>query len=112
MSGALPEFVYTLRPKRVDMLLSGPSPEEAETLRDHVSYLERLAEEGRVLLAGRTQTEDESTFGIVLITAASEADANDIMTNDPAIRGGIMAGQLFPYRIAVVSPTILTNRSA
>lgn len=101
------QYIYTLRVTRLEMLSTGPSAEESEVLQQHVSYLEHLTVTGNVLLSGRTQTTDASTFGIVIINATTEERATEIMANDPAIRGGVMSGELFPYRIALVSPDIL-----
>jgi uncharacterized protein len=103
------QFIYTLRPCRLEMLTSGPTPEESVALAAHVQYLEDLAGEGAVLLAGRTQTADEQTFGIVILEVGLESDAQTIMKSDPAILNGLMTGQLFPYQIAVASPNIATK---
>jgi uncharacterized protein len=101
------QYIYTLRVCRLEMLQSGPTPEEATAIQKHVDYLARLSAEGIVLLAGRTQTTDENTFGIVIINFTSEEEAKGIMESDPAIVAGVMAGGLAPYSIAVVSPRIL-----
>ncbi len=85
------------------MLIEGPTPAESAVLDQHLAYLEQLAVEGVVLLAGRTQTRDPGTFGIVILEAGSAGEAQRIMTRDPAVREGIMRAQLFPYRIAVIS---------
>ena len=103
------QFIYMLRPRRLGMLTSGPTPEESVALAAHVEYLEELAGEGVVLLAGRTQTADEQTFGIVILEAGLESDAQAIMSSDPAILNGLMTAQLFPYQIAVASPDIGTK---
>lgn len=100
------QYVYLLRPRRLAMLTEGPTPEEGEALAGHVAYLERLAAEGDVLIAGRTQTTDEHTLGLVVLQAASEKAANRVMNGDPAVAGGVMSAALFPYRIAVLSPHI------
>jgi uncharacterized protein YciI len=70
----------------------------------HVSYLERLAAAGVVLLFGRTQTTDPGTFGIVIFRAASSAEAGQLMADDPAVRAGVMRAELFPFRVAGASP--------
>jgi uncharacterized protein YciI len=98
----LRQFLYTTHPTRLQMLTDGPTPEERATVGRHVDYLSQLAEQGVVLLAGRTQTRDEHTFGIVILQARSEEAAQAIMRNDPAIAGGVMRGTLYPYRIAVL----------
>lgn len=91
------------------MLSAGPSPEESDILQQHVSYLEQLVGAGQVLLAGRTQTTEASTFGIVIIASTSEARATEIMAGDPAVLHGVMLAELFPYAIAVVSPDIVAD---
>lgn len=35
---------------------------------------------------GRSQNNDENTFGIVIFRASSEAKASEIMENDPAVK--------------------------
>ena len=85
------------------MLRSGPTPEEARIVGEHLNYLKKLAGEGVVVLAGRTQNADETTFGVVILNAADEAAARAIMENDPAVKGAVMSATLFPFRVAVQS---------
>ena len=54
-----------------------------------------------VLMAGRTLVAGPDTFGIVVFTAASLAEADAVMRSDPAIAQGVMRCELFPYRVAV-----------
>ena len=96
-----PLFLYTTRPGRLGMLTEGPTEEEARIVSAHFDYLEGLAAQGVLLLAGRTQDADATTFGIVLFQAAGESEARAIMKNDPAVRHGVMLGELHPYRIAI-----------
>jgi uncharacterized protein YciI len=96
------QFLYTTHPTRVEMLTHGPTPEEDETVGRHADYLKDLAERGVVLLAGRTQTRDAQTFGIVILRAESEDAARAVMERDPAVAGRVMRATLYPYRIAVL----------
>jgi uncharacterized protein YciI len=84
------------------MLSEGPTAEEEAILAEHFNYLKALAEQGVVQLAGRTQTTDESSFGIIIFRAETEAAARKIMNDDPAVREGVMLARFFPYRIAIV----------
>lgn len=81
------------------MVTRGPTDEEASILSDHVNYLEGLTRQGVVLVFGRTQNNDSSTFGIVIFRAESEDAARSIMNNDPAVKKGIMRAELFPYKV-------------
>ncbi|MBT7371691.1 MAG: hypothetical protein HN816_13650, partial [Gammaproteobacteria bacterium] len=90
------QFIYVLRPVRLEMLTEGPTATESEAVSAHVAYLEENAAAGTVLLAGRSQTADEDTFGIVILKAASLEAAAEFMANDPAIKGDAMSARLFP----------------
>ncbi len=97
------QYLYTIHPTRLEMLPNGPTPEEAEIVSQHFSYLEGLTERGVVVLAGRTQNTDESSFGIVIFNAQSEEAAREVMENDPAVKNGVMRAKLYPYRVALMA---------
>ncbi len=94
------EYLYRLNTVRPGMVTEGPSVEEASILEEHVSYLAGLTDRGVLLLAGRTQNDDDSTFGVVIFRARSDESARDIMNGDPAVEGGIMKAELFPFKVA------------
>jgi uncharacterized protein YciI len=82
------------------MVTEGPSEEESSILEEHVAYLQELTDRGVLQLAGRTQNQDDSTFGIIIFSAESEDSARSIMNDDPAVKHGIMKAELFPYKIS------------
>ena len=84
------------------MVADGPTPEEAETVSRHLAYLKDLTEKGVMILVGRTQNSDESTFGIAIFEAEDEIAARTIMENDPAVAGGVMSAALYPYKVALM----------
>jgi len=96
------QFIYVLKPTRLGMLTEGPTPEERDTVSRHFAYFKDLTEKGTMILMGRTQTNDESTFGIAVFEAEDESAARRIMENDPAILGGVMTATLYPYKIALM----------
>ena len=98
------EYLYTLRPTRPEMLRDGPTGAEAAVLEEHEAYLGRLAADAILILAGRTQTTDPSSFGIVVFRADSPEAAEAIMLDDPGVRGGVMRSELYPYRVAFRGP--------
>jgi uncharacterized protein YciI len=100
MSGAR-QYLYIVRPTRVGMLVEGPTDTESAVLARHFEYLERLMQEGTVLTAGRTLHTDERTFGLVVLAVESEARAERVMREDPAVLEGVMSAELFPYRISL-----------
>lgn len=99
---ARPQFIYVLKPTRLEMLTEGPTPEEAETVSRHFAYLKDLTEKGVMILVGRTQNRDESTIGLAIFEAEDESAARTIMENDPAVVRGVMRATLYPYRVALM----------
>lgn len=94
------QFLYRLRATRLGMVTDGPTEDEQTVLEAHGAYLKDLAEKRVVRLAGRTQNEDETTFGVVVFEARGDAEARRIMNDDPAVKGGVMRAELYPFRIA------------
>ncbi len=98
------QYLYRIQPTRPAMLTDGPTEREAELVGQHFNYLKQLMEQGVVILAGRTQNTDPSSFGIIIFNAGSEEAAEAVVQNDPAVRNGVMRAELFPYRIALLAP--------
>lgn len=96
------QYLYFLKPTRLGMVSDGPTPEEAETVSRHFAYLKDLTEKGVMILVGRTQNSDESTFGIAIFEAKDESAARTIMENDPAVAGEVMSATLYPYKVALM----------
>jgi len=98
----LQEYLYLIRPARLEMLTIGPTPEEQAIVAQHFSYLEALVAAGVVILAGRTQTADADSFGIIIFRAVDDAAARVIVQDDPAVRQGVMLATLYPYHIGLM----------
>ena len=86
------------------MLTEGATEREAAIVAEHFDYLTALAQEGKLLLAGRTQNRDSTSFGIAIFCADSDEDAQRMMANDPAVKNGVMRAELFPYRVGILAP--------
>jgi uncharacterized protein YciI len=96
------QWLYYLKPARLGMVTEGATPEEVETVSRHFAYLKDLTEKGVMILMGRTQNNDENTFGIAIFEAENEAAARQIMKNDPAVIGEVMHATLYPYKVALM----------
>ncbi len=96
------QYLYRIQPTRPEMLTEGPSEEEAALVSKHFTYLQELTKAGSMILAGRTQNVDPSSFGIVIFRAESETAAERILQEDPAVAGGVFRGELFPFKTALV----------
>ncbi len=100
------QYLYRIQPLREGFLVES-TPDEDRIVTEHFHYLQRLTEEGVVLLAGRTLNTDPSCFGIVIFVAESEEAARELVQNDPAVRASVFRAELFPYRVALAGPGIL-----
>ena len=96
------DYLYKIQPTRLGMLSEGPTPDEAAIVSQHFDYLSGLVDQAVVVLAGRTLTTDECSFGIVIFRAESDEDARSVVQNDPAVKAGVMRAELYPYRIALM----------
>jgi uncharacterized protein YciI len=97
----LQQFITILNPTRIGMLTDGPTEFEEKTVSAHFEYLKELEKKGIVLLAARTLTEDEKTFGIVIFMAKDMDAARQVTANDPVIMNRVMQAEVFPFRIAL-----------
>ena len=96
----MPRYLYRITPTRPEMLLQSTS-EEDRVVANHFAYLQEHADAGTVLLAGRTQTADAASFGIIIFEAPDDVDAEAFVAADPAVQGRVMHAELFPYRVAI-----------
>ena len=53
------------------------------------------------MMAGRTENNDHSSFGLVIFKAELEKLAREIMHDDPAVKKRVMRAELYPYHIAL-----------
>lgn len=67
----------------------------------HFAYLKTLLAQGRLILAGKTAGNDETTFGLVIFEAVDDEEAKRIMENDPSVKRGIMRATCSSYHVAL-----------
>ncbi|MFZ5352567.1 MAG: YciI family protein [Bacillota bacterium] len=103
MENSKKQYIYIIKP--IPRLLdeNNWTDEDRAAIGRHVEALEKYKSEGRLILAGRTQTLNEKTFGIVIVEAGSEDEAYSMMINDPAVKEGLMTAELYPYKVAIMA---------
>ncbi len=100
----MPTYMYRIQPVRPAMLSEGPSDEEARIAGEHFAYLQRMRDEGWLILAGRTLNEDYSAFGIAIFQARDDEHMRAITAADPGVAQKLFRAEWFPYRIALHAP--------
>jgi uncharacterized protein YciI len=96
-------FIYdlALQPDYQDPASWNAQVEEVFT--QHADYLNHGIRQGRVMFVGRTDTLPKDNYGLVVLEAENQADAEEFMHGDPAVARGVMRGRAFPFRILKVT---------
>ncbi|HUG10384.1 MAG TPA: YciI family protein [Opitutaceae bacterium] len=94
-------FLIILRP--VERLHNEAAWTEADNaaVYAHFKRLQEAVAAGSVILAGRTEEPLDKTLGLVIFSAADEAEARAFMEGDPCVAAGVMTGELRPYGLAL-----------
>jgi uncharacterized protein YciI len=95
----VPEWVYFLHAPRDDFAAT-MTEEERAVWGQHFERLERLLDEGVLILAGPTL--GRVNTGIAIFEAPDEETAAALMGADPAIAGGYASGELRPFRVSLL----------
>jgi D-alanyl-D-alanine carboxypeptidase len=66
----------------------------------HFQKLQKLQQEGKVILAGRTTVKE--SMGIVILEVETEAEARQVMENDDAVKAEIMSAEILPFQTALM----------
>jgi uncharacterized protein YciI len=77
-------FVFRLIPPRPGFALD-MSPDERATMMEHVGYWAALAEQGQALAFGPVN-DPAGAYGIGIVLAESQADAERLRDGDPAMK--------------------------
>ena len=91
-------YIYILRPIRPDFI-SNFTPNEEAIMNEHFHYLKGLLKEGRLVIAGPSE---EGGFGVVIFSAESRVEAENIAASDPAVKKGLMTAEVFDYRVSLL----------
>lgn len=106
------QFLYVLQVTRPAMLTEGPTEHERSAIFEHFAYLEKLTDEGTLILAGRTQTTHPETMGLAIFNAESLEEAQAVKNADPVITKGVMTAEVYPYQIALINEGNFASESA
>ena len=94
----MPHYLIMYRPPR-EGFAENATPEETAIIERHVAFLQKMEDEGRLILAGRIE---DARFGIAVIEVENDNEAKRIMDNDPAVKDGVFSGELLPFRLALL----------
>ncbi|WP_202977021.1 YciI family protein [Ornithinimicrobium flavum] len=93
------QWIYFLHPPR-EHFADTMTPQEESVFAEHFAHLQRLTEQGVVILAGPTL--GPVNTGITVFEAPDETAARALMESDPAIARGVVTGELREMRVALL----------
>jgi uncharacterized protein len=98
----MPEYLYKLQlPLRLQKE-SGWTDQDRQVVADHFTYLQKALDEGKLIIAGRTDEPFEKTIGLAVFYAEDEKEAYDFAQKDPAVVKGVMKATVHPFRLALI----------
>jgi flavin reductase (DIM6/NTAB) family NADH-FMN oxidoreductase RutF/uncharacterized protein YciI len=75
-------------PTEQQLFLIEIGPDRGGTLEDHAVFLQRLRENGRLLVAGLYERGDDEPSGMYVLSAESAVEAEELACDDPLVRAG------------------------
>ncbi|UYP45905.1 hypothetical protein NEF87_002190 [Candidatus Lokiarchaeum ossiferum] len=98
------QFIYVLKLRQDLLKDENWTKFDEKKVEEHFIRLKRDTEAGKVILAGRTLTdENPEGFGIVIFREDSIEKAREYMQEDPSVKSGVMTATLYPYKVALQS---------
>ncbi len=68
-----------------------------ESFRGHMNNINRLVEEGKLIVAGPLGKNDKTYRGIFILNVTNAAEAEKLLLTDPAIKQGLLAFELYNW---------------
>lgn len=80
-----------------------------EMFKGHFANISKLAEEGKMVVAGPYGENDREYRGLFILDVSSKEEAMKLLSNDPTIANGIFDVELTPWYGSAALPTYLEN---
>lgn len=79
--------------------------------RGHLNNINRLADAGKLVVAGPFRKNDKSYRGIFILNVKTIEEANDLLSTDPAIKEKLLEAELFSWYGSAALPLYLKSHS-
>jgi uncharacterized protein YciI len=93
------QFALLMKATGQDFFKKTQEPDGRELVEKHFKKLQVLTQQGVILFSGHTLVTDESGFGIIVVRADSEAEAQKIIDDDDLVKAGLVRGTVFPFQV-------------
>lgn len=80
----------------------------SESFRGHIDNINRLVEEGKLIVAGPLRKNDDNFRGIFILNNIESIDeAKELLQTDPAIKNGLLSYEIFTWYGSAALPEYL-----
>jgi uncharacterized protein YciI len=79
----------------------------AALMRGHLDNIRRLADEGKLALAGPFGKNDSDFRGLFILDVSTEEEAEKLLSTDPAISAGVFETEVMPWYGSAALPAYL-----
>jgi len=93
------QFALLMKATGPDFFKKTQEPEGKELVEKHFKKLQALTQQGVILFSGHTLITDERGFGIIIVRAESQAEAQKIVDDDELVKVGLIRGTVFPFEV-------------
>lgn len=103
---------YGMKPYVLVMLKTGTNKTENKSITDslfkgHMANIGRLADEGKLIVAGPLKKNDKSYRGIFILNVKTIEQADSLLITDPAIKEKLLDAELYQWYGSAALPTYL-----
>ncbi|UOU98971.1 YciI family protein [Chryseobacterium daecheongense] len=106
---------YGMKVYTIVMLTTGPTKIEdkakkGELMKGHLANIGKLADEGKIIVAGPFLEENKETFrGMFIFNTKSKEEAEQWVKTDPAVQAGVFSYEIFPWYGSAALPMYLKH---
>lgn len=106
---------YGMKPYTIVMLTTGATKIEdktkmSELMKGHMSNIGKLAEEGKIVVAGPfLENNKENYRGMFIFNTKSKEEAEQWVKTDPAVQAGVFSYEIFPWYGSAALPLYLKH---
>jgi uncharacterized protein YciI len=103
---------YGMKPYVLVILKSGPNKVDSKEKRDslfrgHMTNINRLADLGKLVVAGPITKNDKGYRGIFILNVRTIEEANSLLITDPTIQSKLLDAELFQWYGSAALPEYL-----
>lgn len=108
---------YGMKAYTIVMLTTGPTKIEDkakmdELMKGHLGNIRKLADEGKIIIAGPFLEKNKETFrGMFIFNTKSKEEAEEWVNTDPAVKAGVFSYEIFPWYGSAALPLYLKHHA-